>query len=64
MSRNRKWDSDSEIAAGYHRVSLEELEASEQLLENDLYELCQGQSVHFKLLPQLKEDARLVRQLF
>ena len=43
---------------------LQEPEAAEQLLGNDLYELCQNQTVQPKLLAQLKEDARLVRQLF
>lgn len=43
---------------------LQEPEVAEQLLGNDLYELCQNQTVQPKLLAQLKEDARLVRQLF
>lgn len=43
---------------------LQEPEAAEQLLGNDLYELCQNQTVQPKLLARLKEDARLVRQLF
>ena len=43
---------------------LQEPEAAEQLLENDLYELCHNQSVQPKLLTQLKEDERLVGQLF
>lgn len=43
---------------------LQEPEVAEQLLGNDLYELCQNQTVQPKLLARLKEDARLVRQLF
>lgn len=43
---------------------LQEPEAAEQLLENDLYELCHNQSVQPKLLTQLKEDEHLVGQLF
>lgn len=43
---------------------LQEPEAAEQLLGNDLYELCQNQTVHPKLLAQLKADDHLVRQLF
>lgn len=43
---------------------LQEPETAEQLLGNDLYELCQNQTVQPKLLAQLKEDDRLVRQLF
>lgn len=43
---------------------LQEPEAAKQLLSNDLYELCQNQTVQPKLLAQLKEDDRLVRQLF
>lgn len=43
---------------------LQEPEAAEQLLENDLYELCHNQSVQPKLLIQLKEDEHLVGQLF
>ncbi len=43
---------------------LQEPEAAEQLLENDLYELCQNQTVQPKLLAQLKADEHLVRQLF
>ena len=43
---------------------LQEPEAAEQLLENDLYELCRNQTVQPKLLARLKEDTRLVQQLF
>ena len=43
---------------------LQEPEAAEQLLENDLYELCRNQTVQSKLLAYLKEDTRLVQQLF
>lgn len=43
---------------------LQEPEAAEQLLGNDLYELCQNQAVQSKLLSQLKVDGRLIRQLF
>ena len=43
---------------------LREPEAAEQLLENDLYELCRNQTVQPKLLAQLKADEHLVRQLF
>lgn len=43
---------------------LQEPEAAEQLLGNDLYELCQNQAVQPKLLAQLKADEHLVRQLF
>ena len=43
---------------------LQEPEAAEQLLENDLYELCRNQAVQPKLLAQLKVDEHLVRQLF
>ena len=43
---------------------LQEPETAEQLLENDLYELCRNQTVQPKLLAQLKEDEHLVRQLF
>ena len=39
-------------------------EVAEQLLENDLYELCRNQTVQPKLLAQLKVDEHLVRQLF
>lgn len=42
---------------------LQEPEAAEQLLENDLYELCRNQTVQPKLLARLKEDTRLVQQL-
>lgn len=48
-------------AAEHH---LQEPEVAEQLLGNDLYELCQNQTVQPKLLTQLKEDEHLVRQLF
>lgn len=41
-----------------------EPEAAEQLLGNDLYELCRNQAVQPKLLAQLKADEHLVRQLF
>lgn len=41
-----------------------EPEAAEQLLGNDLYELCRNQTVQPKLLAQLKADDHLVRQLF
>lgn len=43
---------------------LQEPEAAEQLLGDDLYELCQNQTVQPRLLTQLKEDARLAQQLF
>ena len=43
---------------------LHEPEAAEQLLENDLYELCRDQTVQPKLLVQLKADEHLARQLF
>ena len=43
---------------------LQEPETAEQLLGNDLYELCQNQAVQPKLLAQLKVDEHLVRQLF
>ena len=43
---------------------LQEPEAAEQLLGNDLYELFQNQAVQPKLLAQLKTDEHLVRQLF
>jgi len=43
---------------------LQKPEAAEQLLGNDLYELCQIQTLQPKLLAQLKEDERLIRQLF
>ena len=43
---------------------LHEPEAAEQLLENDLYELCRDQTVQPKLLVQLKADEHLTRQLF
>lgn len=42
---------------------LQEPEVAEQLLENDLYELCQNQTVQPKLLAHLKADEHLVRQL-
>ena len=48
-------------AAEHH---LQEPETAEQLLENDLYELCRNQTVQPKLLVQLKADKHLVRQLF
>ena len=43
---------------------LQEPETAEQLLGNDLYELCRNQAVQPKLLAQLKADEHLVRQLF
>ena len=43
---------------------LQEPETAEQLLGNDLYELCRNQAVQPKLLAQLKVDEHLVRQLF
>lgn len=43
---------------------LQEPEAAEQLLGNDLYELCRNQVVQPKLLVQLKADEHLARQLF
>lgn len=43
---------------------LQEPGAAEQLLGNDLYELCENQTVQPRLLTQLKEDARLAQQLF
>lgn len=43
---------------------LQEPGAAEQLLGNDLYELCRNQAVQPKLLAQLKVDEHLVRQLF
>ena len=43
---------------------LQEPEVAEQLLGNDLYELCRNQTVQPRLLAQLKEDGHLVRQLF
>ena len=43
---------------------LQKPEVAEQLLENDLYELCRNQTVQPKLLAQLKEDDHLIRQLF
>ena len=43
---------------------LQEPKAAEQLLGNDVYELCQNQAVQPELLSQLKEDERLVRHLF
>lgn len=43
---------------------LREPETAEQLLGNDLYELCRNQAVQPKLLVQLKADEHLVRQLF
>ncbi|MBM6927500.1 hypothetical protein [Pseudoflavonifractor phocaeensis] len=43
---------------------LQEPEAAEQLLENDLYELSRNQTVQPELLAQLKADEHLVRQLF
>ena len=43
---------------------LQEPEVAEQLLGNDLYELCRNQVVQPKLLAQLKADEHLVRQLF
>ena len=45
-------------------LHLQEPEAAEQLLSNDLYELCRNQAVQPKLLAQLKADEHLVRQLF
>lgn len=35
---------------------LQETEAAEQLLGNDLYDFCQNQSIQPKLLAQLKQD--------
>ena len=43
---------------------LQETEAAEQLLGNDLYDFCQNESIQPKLLAQLKQDDRLARQLF
>ena len=43
---------------------LQEPEVAEQLLGNDLYELCRNQTVQPRLLAQLKEDGHLIRQLF
>lgn len=43
---------------------LQEPETAEQLLGNDLYELCRTQVAQPKLLAQLKADEHLVRQLF
>ena len=43
---------------------LQEPEAAEQLLENDLCELCRNQAVQPKLLAQLKTDEYLAHQLF
>lgn len=43
---------------------LQEAEVAEQLLGNDLCELCRNQTVQPRLLAQLKEDGHLVRQLF
>lgn len=43
---------------------LQETEAAEQLLGNDLYDFCQNQSIQPKLLAQFKQDDRLARQLF
>lgn len=43
---------------------LREPETAEQLLENNLYELCRNQAVQPKLLVHLKADEHLVWQLF
>ena len=43
---------------------LQEPEAAELLLGNDLYDLCQSQRVQPCLLRQLKQDDHLARQLF
>lgn len=43
---------------------LQEPEAAELLLGNDLYDLCQSQEFQPCLLRQLKQDDHLVRQLF
>ena len=43
---------------------LQETEAAEQLLRNDLYDFCQNESIQPKLLAQLKQDDRLARKLF
>lgn len=39
-------------------------ETAEQLLENDMYDLCQDQGVQPQLLAQFKKDDRLAWQLF
>lgn len=43
---------------------LQEPEAAQQLLGNDLYELCHDQAVQPQLLTQLKTDEHLAQQLF
>ena len=43
---------------------LQEPEAAQQLLGNDLYELCHDQAVQPQLLAQLKADEHLAQQLF
>ena len=43
---------------------LREPEAAQQLLEEDLYELCRNQVVQYQLIEQLKQDDRLAGQLF
>lgn len=43
---------------------LQERNVAEQLLGNDLYDLCRDCSVQQKLLMYLKQDDRLARQLF
>ncbi len=43
---------------------LQEPEAAEQLLGNDLYDLCQDQGVQPKILEQLKKDDSLAQHLF
>ena len=43
---------------------LQEPEVAEQLLENDLYELCRNQTVQPKLLEALMQNKRLAAQVF
>ncbi|MUU13182.1 MAG: hypothetical protein EP146_19055 [Oscillibacter sp.] len=43
---------------------LQERDVAEQLLGNDLYDLCRNCAVQQKLLMHLKQDDRLARQLF
>lgn len=43
---------------------LQETDVAEQLLGNDLYDLCRNCAIQQKLLMYLKQDDRLARQLF